>query len=278
MPRHDPCPRCNAPKQKRAKACWPCNVAERRAKAEQAERAVFEGRPVQPITNFEPQAAPPEEWAGRPWNDERNNYRMPNWNKGQPIRDLVAAPLRVAVVDIETTDLWAGMGRVLCSNRLAWDPYESRTFRADDYPAWRAGKRSDDSEIVRDILQDLEQFDIVYAYNGTNFDFPFLRTRALIHGFPPVYPKKIIDPVWHARKIFRMRSNRLDAVARTLGCPYEKTDVDQDLWARAMLDGDKHCMDEIVHHCELDVQVLAWVSKKISPYVRQIDAIGSFRQ
>lgn len=230
-----------------------------------------------PPLNFEPQAAPPEEWAGRPWNDDRNNYRMPNWNKGQAVRDLDESPLRVAVCDIETTDLWASMGRVLAANTLFYSPTESVTRRGDTYDAWKAGKRSDDSEIVRDILKDLERADIVFAYNGGAFDFPFLRTRALIHGFPPVEPKKIVDPVMLARKVFRFKSNRLDSVARDMGCPFVKTEVEKQMWAEAMLDGSETAMNYIVEHCEIDVKVLAWVAKKMAPYVRQIDSIGSFR-
>lgn len=45
-----------------------------------------------------------------------------------------------------------------------------------------------------------------------------------------------------------------------------------------MLDGSTEAMDYIVEHCEVDVKVLAWVSKRIAPYVRQIDVLGSFRQ
>lgn len=218
------------------------------------------------------------QWEGKPYNDPRNNYRLPNWNKDLPYRDINESPLRIAVTDIETTDLWAGMGRVLCANTVLYSPDESLTRRADSFHSWKSGKRSDDRELVEAILHDLEKADVVYAYNGSGFDFPFLRTRALIHGLPPVEPKKIIDPVMLARKVFRFRSNRLDSVARDLGCPFEKTDVDKQIWARAMMDGDSQALDQIVEHCEMDVKVLAWVAKKVSPYVRQIDVLGSFRQ
>lgn len=264
--------------QSRSKTCSQC-AYEIRAEAAEARRAERFGEvPAPPIMTFEPQAAPAEIWEGRPWNDDRNNYRMPNWNKGQPVRNLVQSPLRIAITDIETTDLWAGMGRVLCASTQFFGPDELITIRADSFPAWQSGKRSDDRDVVEAILKCLEAADIIYAYNGTGFDFPFLRTRALIHGLPPVEPRKIVDPVMLARKVFRFRSNRLDSVARDLGCPYEKTDVDKQVWARAMLDGDKECMDQIVHHCELDIKVLAWVAKKVSPYVRTIDQLGSFRQ
>lgn len=280
-----PCPGCQKPIRSSHTFCSVCAVDHRREEGARSRAARFAAQldeqartdNARAAPSFEPQAAPPEEWGGRPWNDERNNYRMPNWNAGQPVRNLLEAPLRIAVTDIETTDLWAGMGRTLCANTLFFGPEESITRRADHFAAWRAGKRSDDRELVEAILRDLEKADIIFAYNGTGFDFPFLRTRALIHGLPPVEPRKIVDPVMIARRVFRFRSNRLDAVARAMECPFQKTEVDQGLWARAMLDGDSAAMDQIVEHCEIDVKVLAWVARRIAPYVRQIDQLGSFR-
>ena len=274
MPAKHPCLDCGKPVRLAADRCWDCHRARVTKTEHVSER-------IDPVVNFEPMRVPIETPAppSRPYNDPRNNYRLPNWNAGLPLRDIEVSPLRVAVTDIETTDLWAGgMGRLLCANTLLYSPDESVTVRADSFAAWKAGKRSDDREVVQEVLRVLEQADVVYAFNGSQFDFPFLRTRALIHGFPPVEPKKIIDPVWLARKIFRFRSNRLDAVAKALGCPFEKTDLDMSIWAQAMLDGDKDAMDQIVHHCEIDVKVLAWVAKRMTPYVRQIDVIGSFRQ
>lgn len=267
--RKDLCPDCNINRKfVSARRCQPCHYRARKTASE--------------ISEFEPQAIPieRESWEGRPYDDPRNNFQLPRsgYSPADPKRDLLEAPLRQAVFDVETTDLWAGMGRALCYSRLSWDPYEEKTLRADDFEPWRQGKRSNDKDLIIAVLQDLEQFDIVYGYNATNFDYPFIRTRAVHHGLPPVEPKKIVDPVLLARRVLRYRSNRLDDVARSMGCPYEKTEVDKQVWAMAMLDGDKGAMDEIVHHCELDVKVLAWVTRKIAPYVRQIDVLGSFRQ
>ena len=257
--RRDLC-QCGSSKRKESKRCQNC--------------ARIAAQP----TNFEPQSVPvvEEKFEGRPWNDERNNFRMPNWNKGLPVRDITASPLRCAVVDLETSDLW-GSGRILCGVAYAFDPFEERIWRCDEHDQWATGKRYSDRELVEAILRGLEEFDIVFAYNGSAFDFPFLRTRALIHGLPPVEPRKIVDPVMLARRVFRFKSNRLDAVAHDMGCPFEKTDLDKGVWQRAMLDGDQECLDQVVIHCQFDVKVLTWVSQKMAPYVRQIDSIGSFR-
>lgn len=209
-----------------------------------------------------------DNWAGRVFSDPRNDKKA---------RSKEQSPLRVAVLDIEATALNASFGRVLCAVVQYYGPDEERIWRADDYEPWKRGQRSDDSELIRDILMGLEEADIVYAHNGLNYDMPFLRTRALINGLPPVHPMKIVDPVMLARRQFRFHSNRLDAIAKAMGTPNQKTDLDPNLWVRAWADGDKAAMDEIVYHCRQDVQTLAdfaWGARK---YIKAIDSIGSFR-
>lgn len=203
--------------------------------------------------------------AGRPFNDERNKKR------------IGFSPIRVATFDIETTGLNAAFGRILCCCVMSYDPQEIKTFRADEYPAWKAGRRSDDYEITAEIMAYLEQFDVLVAHNGVKFDLPFIRTRALAHGLPPLHPLKIVDPVLTARKALRMQSNSLDAIAKHLGAPDQKTPLLPETWARAMMDEDRSAMDSIVEHCIADVKVLDYVAHSIRGYVKTIDSIGSFR-
>lgn len=201
---------------------------------------------------------------GRFFNDERNGRNPIN-------------PVRVCVFDIETTGLNASFGRVLCAALQFYGPEELITFRADQYPEWKDGKRSDDSSLVADILAALESADIIIAHNGVNFDTAFLRTRAIIYGLPPVHPKKIVDPVLIARKVFRFHSNSLDSIASMLGTDFKKTPVAPTYWIRALADGDKESLDYIMEHCIKDVYVLEEIAKKIMPYAKQIDSIGSWR-
>ena len=209
-----------------------------------------------------------QEWEGRPYSDPRND-------KKQRAKDQ--SPLRVCVFDIEATALNASFGRVLCAVAQFFGPDEEKVWRADDYEPWQRGKRGDDSHLVGAILQGLEDADIIIAHNGTQYDMPFLRTRALVAGLPPVHPMKIVDPVMLARRQFRFHSNRLDSIAKAMGTTNQKTDLDPNLWVAAWADGDKAALDQIVYHCRQDVQTLAdfaWGARK---YIKAIDSIGSFR-
>jgi uncharacterized protein YprB with RNaseH-like and TPR domain len=252
-----------------SRACWPCTSKARKEAALETNR-------------FEPQSiselpVPP---AGRPFADPRNNFTAPAYNVGVPRRDLLSSPIRVAVFDIEATSLNASFGRVLCAVARFFSPDEVKVWRADSYQSWKTGWRSNDEELVRDILEGLSEADIWVAHNGCRYDVPFMRTRALIHRMPAVHPKKIWDPCLQARKDFLFVSNRLDGINRDLQTRTQKTDVDPHVWASATMDHDVHgqqAMDYVVEHCKADVDSLCETAKLLAPYNRQIDSWGSFR-
>lgn len=203
--------------------------------------------------------------AGRTITDPRNAKR--------PGR----SPFSIGVFDIETSGLNAAFGRILCCVVETYDPHQVTIYRADEFPAWKAGRRSDDYEITAAICAKLEDIDILVAHNGVGFDLRFLRTRALEHGLPPLNPAKIVDPVLAARRNLRLPSNSLDSIARHIKASNEKTVLEPGLWARAVMDGDKQAMDYIVEHCQKDVEVLAEVTWSLRGYIRVIDALGSYR-
>jgi uncharacterized protein YprB with RNaseH-like and TPR domain len=116
------------------------------------------------------------------------------------------------------------------------------------------------------------------AHNGSKFDLPYLRSVALKYGLPPVQPRKLIDPVLILRQHFRIGSNSLAAVQNFLGLAEAKTPVVPDDWRKAVFSGSRECMDRIVEHCRADVLVLNEVAKAVSPYIGQIDSLGSFRR
>lgn len=223
------------------------------------------------------QIPPRREPEGRAWNDIRNNARFNKARQEVDPQMRGLAPFRSAVYDLETTDLNGQIGRILCGVILVFDPEELYVFRADNYEAWNRGQRSDDREITGDILAVLECCDVHYAHNGRWFDQKFLATRAVAHQFKPVQPQKLVDPCQKARQQFALASNSLESVADHFQIPMKKTPFESNIWAKAMLDGDPSAMQYIVEHCITDVYVLAHVSRRISPWVKQIDMIGSFR-
>lgn len=179
--------------------------------------------------------------------------------------------------DLETTALEADRGVILCA---CWesseDPGKVHTLRQDETnPAWKKGKRGDDKSLVKEVVGLIKSHDIVVAHNGTRFDLPFLRTRALRWGMRPVREVKVVDPLSIAWRKFKLRSNRLGAIADFLGIVDRKTPLDMSVWADAYLNGTKGAMDLIVEHCVADVKVLSAVLEHVKGFIRQLDDRGS---
>ena len=235
-----------------------------------------DGVSATPYPSFEPSRVTYEVPGpvGRPIDDLRNNARL---NEKRQTPGSGMSPVRIGVLDIETTGLNAGFGVILGAVVKAYSPDETRIFRADEYAPWKRGERGNDKELLLDLLSFIEDIDIIIAHNGLKFDMPFIRTRALIHGLPPVNFQKIIDPVQLARQHFRFSGNSLDSISKCIGTQAQKTPLTPETWQRASLNGDKAAMDEIMEHCVYDVEVLAEICWKIRGYVRTIDKAGSFR-
>src|SRR5690606_33468630 len=114
-------------------------------------------------------------------------------------------------------------------------------------------------ELVKRLCKLIREHDIVVAHNGSRFDIPMLRTRALRWGLRPLREVKLVDPCSIAYRKFKLRSNSLGRIADYVGIKDRKTPLDMSVWADAMLNGSKRAMNLIVKHCEADIRVLSGV-------------------
>jgi len=176
--------------------------------------------------------------------------------------------------DIETSSLDANFGIILCAVIQGFGA-KPVVLRGDQCnPNWDS-KRSDDSDIVRKIVDELLKFDVLVAHYGSKFDLPFIRTRMAkwhLGTFPNT--KKLIDPYHLSKNKFCLRSNSLESLSSLIGAPH-KTIVDGQIWIRAALDGDKKAMDYIVKHCIRDVKVLGYVVDSVKGYSSTFNSWGS---
>lgn len=185
--------------------------------------------------------------------------------------------MRAASFDLETTNLNGNFGIILCGCIKPFDK-SVVTFRADKYKTWDHN-RSNDSQISRDIFNELAKYDIWIAHNGNKFDVPFLRTRLAAAGYAMPQPR-LIDPVRIARRYHRIAYNSLEQVSEALNVYAEnpelrKTMVEGRVWNKAALDGDRRAMDYIVEHCVADVKLLEKVADKLNYLVPRVGQFGS---
>lgn len=181
------------------------------------------------------------------------------------------------ILDLETTDLDADRAAILCASyESSKEPGKVRTIRQDETnPRWRKGHRGDDRELVKQVCKLVREHDVIVAHNGSRFDIPMLRTRALRWGLRPLQEVKLVDPCSIAWRKFKLRSNSLGRIADYVGIKDKKTPLDMSVWADVMLNGSKTGMNKIVKHCEADIKVLSGVLNFVKPFIRVLDERGS---
>lgn len=180
------------------------------------------------------------------------------------------------ILDIETTDLDADRAVVLCASwESSKEPGVVRTLRQDKTNRKWKTRRGDDKALVKAINELVREHDVIVAHNGTRFDIPMLRTRAVHWGLEPLRDVKIVDPCTIAFRKFKLRSNGLARLSDYVGVKDRKTPLDLSVWMDAILNGTKASMDLIVEHCEADIRVLSAVLKAVTPFIKVLDDRGS---
>lgn len=179
--------------------------------------------------------------------------------------------MRIVGFDLECTSLSGMVGRMLCCGFKKFTEEQNSPayiFRGD-VPKYRNKLDIvDDSKLAVAIRDELETYDIIVGHNSKLFDRKFLNARLMKAGERPLKPMWHVDTMWIIRTHARM-SSKLDNVQRFMGLPMEKTPITWDNWMRAAA-FDKKGMDEVVSHCQADVEVLEQAYWRLIPFMRQI--------
>lgn len=174
---------------------------------------------------------------------------------------------RVSFLDIETSNLKANFGIVLC-----WCILDDDGNLYEDWMTLKDVMSGDeDKRVVETCIETILLFDRVVGHYSTYFDIPFLRTRALIHGlkFPGVGELYHTDTWRMAKRSLCLHSNRQAVVAESLYGKTVKTRISHPDWRKAMM-GNAESMAEVVDHCEMDVQDLKKNYLTLLPFCRPV--------
>lgn len=161
-----------------------------------------------------------------------------------------------ACFDIETTDLKADGGRIICASiKPLGGPVE--TYYSDLYTK---NGGDDDKKVITLIRDRLRDFDYVITWYGTGFDMPFLKTRLLIQDQEPLGEIYHLDLYYTSRFHYLFNNNRMQTVEEALFAGKSlKTRLGRMIWADAVrFDWKKRkaACDYIANHCEMDVESL----------------------
>ncbi len=178
---------------------------------------------------------------------------------------------RMAFVDIETTDLKALMGRMLCASIADnFGNVISKTIYDFEQTSI-----IDDSGLAVWLRDELEKYDIIVGWNSRLFDVPFLNARLMRWGERPMRMDMMhLDPMYRARASaagIRIGSAKLVNVSKFFDRDQHvtKTDIDWDTWAKAQ-SGDQEAMKYLVEHCEADTLVLRRMFNHLKPLIRTV--------
>ena len=121
--------------------------------------------------------------------------------------------------------------------------------------------------MVAELWKHLDESHAVVAHNGNRFDRKWANTEFLLNGHTPPSVAKWIDTLTVARGQFNFESNRLDAIADTLGVG-RKIKTEYSLW-QDWMKGDKKAIRKMTKYCNQDVMVLQGVYYKLRPWIRR---------
>ncbi len=161
---------------------------------------------------------------------------------------------RIGHFDLECSDLSADYSIILSYAILDDDGetlYGRKITKEELY------SKDLDKHIVEDCIKDLLRFNIITTFFGTRFDFPLLRTRALMNKVPfPIYGTlKHIDMFYVGKSKLKTRRKSLERVCRAVLGTTRKTEIMPHTIPRCV-QGNKEELDKLFLHNIYDVQDL----------------------
>lgn len=189
-------------------------------------------------------------------------------------------PVKVLFLDIETSpilaDVWKLWDNNVGLNQIALDWYilswaagwlgSDKVHYADQRGAENL---EDDSGILRQLWELLDQADIVVAHNGDRFDVPKINARFIKAGLPPPSPYRTVDTLKIAKAKFKFTSNRLAYLAEFLGTDQKKLEHQKfpghSLWVEVRK-GNLAAWREMKAYNVADVTTLKGVYTRLAPW------------
>jgi DNA polymerase elongation subunit (family B) len=170
--------------------------------------------------------------------------------------------------------LKATINSIIC---VGWKEYGKKKvhcINAWDYKNWKKDV-NDDYEVVKAAFEVLKDADVVVTHNGKSFDWKFLQTRLVYHGFKPL-PKIIhVDTKTESKRHFFSFNNRLNTLAKFFTEQTKKQHNGWDLWVDVRL-RDPKAMKTMTEYCKQDVRVLEQMFEVVKPLVTSLPNANIF--
>lgn len=171
---------------------------------------------------------------------------------------------RIGIVDIETTELKADIGIILCADIKEVGgghiTFINKKMQID---------RRNDKEVCEALKTELERFNILVTFYGLGFDMKFINSRLMYHGLEPVKPLLHIDLYRLGKRYFNTTRRSLKVVCQQLGIT-GKTPLDIQTWKEAAINNDQSSLKEIVQHNLADTEMTEKLFYRLAPLIKSI--------
>jgi uncharacterized protein YprB with RNaseH-like and TPR domain len=177
--------------------------------------------------------------------------------------------VKIGFWDIESSNLKANYG-IMLSYCIKVKDKDEILYRAITKKE-ALSKDKPDLQVVRQCIEDLKKFDLIYTFYGDRFDWPFCRTRAKMLGleFPTFGSLKTKDIYFIIRNKFKLHSSSLEVACRELLGETDKTHYNGNIWRRA-LQGDQEAVGYILEHNKADVTDLEKLTNTVIDFSKPI--------
>ena len=167
-------------------------------------------------------------------------------------------PRRMLLLDTETTGLSGGTGTLPFLIGMAW--FEDESLHVEQLFLRRPGE---EAPMLARLAERIAWASCIVTYNGKSFDWPLLRTRAVMNRIKVPTPSAHLDLLHAARRIFgpRVGSVRLVTMEETVLGMRRTRDVDgaeiPDLYWQFVRGHEGHVLVPVIEHNANDLVALA---------------------
>lgn len=175
---------------------------------------------------------------------------------------------KIVFFDIECTwGLNADTGALLCCAIKTLGDKKAKCFNQWDYEGWEKDI-FDDKQLVKAIYDELVDADALCGHYSSRFDLPYINSRLILHGYPPLPTIPHLDTWRIARYQMKLSRNSLNVLAEYLGVEM-KMHIGKAAWADIM-NRKKAACKKMTDYCKQDVEVLEQIYHKVLPMIKNI--------
>ena len=135
----------------------------------------------------------------------------------------------------------------------------------------------DDSSILKQLWDLLEEADMIIAHNGAKFDVRRINARFALNGMLPTTPYRIIDTLVSTKRQFGLSAYKLDYVNYLFGLS-QKSHPGFAKWRAAVENSteSEEALETIRRYCNNDVRILEELYVQIRPWIRSHPNMGLY--